>query len=155
MEGQMKTISLIVILCFGFIHICSAQDTVESLTKQLNDASGIKTTGIIVTTLGGLVLGGTIVYFVFGGLEIAHNPYSLSRILTYSEIGVSGVILGALGLGIGIPFIIAGQVKETSARNRLNEINNQKNQVSFNSIEPIAGFDPINSRLSLGFIYHF
>jgi hypothetical protein len=151
---------LFMILVFGFLIVstCPAQETAESLQKEIDAANGQKDSGILLTVSGGVVLAGSLTYFIYDYVNLLYylsanssDSAVLSRVGAWLGISISGFVLGAVGLGVGIPYIIVGAIREKRARNQMEEMKGAS-QVS---IEPILSVNPVENNVLLGLKFSY
>jgi hypothetical protein len=103
-----------------------AEDDTDALKAVMDAAASQRTTGVILTVAGGIFLAGGFVSFLIESVVLGSEGYGsvgwTSEMTMYTSWLVSSIVamgLGAAGLGVGIPFMIIGNVRYNNAKNRL------------------------------------
>jgi hypothetical protein len=150
-------------MSFILNQVCSAQDTMESLQRELDNAIKMKDSGIVLTIGGGILIGGSGLIFLIDLFKSAAGSFFSSIPKaggsgTYDidastwGILIGGLLIGGCGVGFGVTWIVSGNAKADSAGKKMSEIEPQSEIIRF---EPIAGFNPLNGNLSFGIVLHY
>jgi hypothetical protein len=90
--------------------------TKEQLQFSLEKADKMKSSGTILCFLGGIGLASGVIMYISGLSDLAaeNSTNSLDKDLTLTLGGIAVGVVGIAGLGVGIPFAVAGSHKKNN-----------------------------------------
>ncbi len=151
----MKSMALVLVLLLLAGSVFAENDQLLALKQAMKSAQEQRDTGVVLTILGGVALGGGVVSFLVGYIAIfqdillhysSFSPSDLTDYFVWLITSVGAMALGGIGLGVGIPFIIVGNVRYHRAERDMRNLD----QVDTTSVRPFIGVNPWPFQIRVG-----
>lgn len=143
----MKLMALILVMFLLAGSVFAENDQLFALKEAMKSAQAQRDTGVVLTILGGVALGGGLISFLVGYMAIFQDiilhfsSFSASDLTDYTVwlvTSIGAMALGGIGLGVGIPFIIIGGVRYNRAERDLRNLE----RTTTTSVRPFIGVTP-------------